>query len=132
MAFSYCADHNPTPPYNREPLKKGESCETCKRIKIEGKIAKKTISVLLAQGFELAVFDCEEITVPRCRDATKLYDAMFTTDDDRLFVYKPGEEGRFGWVWFVYGNSGWDVISDYTTNLEEALKPVNEYAEKCI
>jgi hypothetical protein len=27
------------------------------------------------------------------------------------------------------GNNGWDVISDYTVNLEKVLKPINEYAD---
>jgi hypothetical protein len=55
------------------------------------------------------------------------------TDDDRLFVYKvDGPKGRrdwFGWVFFVYGNDGYDVISDYTTNLESSLTATNKLAE---
>lgn len=34
---------------------------------------------------------------------------------ERLYVFKPGEKKPFAWVYFVYGNDGWDVISDYTT-----------------
>jgi len=32
-------------------------------------------------------------------------------------------------VYFVLGNSGWDVISDYTTNLEALLAGANALAE---
>jgi len=35
-----------------------------------------------------------------------------------------------GWVYFVYGNDGWDVVSDYTTNLEAVLKGSGELAER--
>ena len=52
------------------------------------------------------------------------------TDDDYLFVYKAGQSERFGWVRFVYGNDGYDVISDYTINLEKTLKGVNVFAER--
>lgn len=38
-------------------------------------------------------------------------------------------ERPIGWVRFVYGNDGHDVISDYTTNLESVLEPINAYAE---
>jgi hypothetical protein len=130
MSFGPCADHNPAPPYNRTPRRKGEACATCKRIEIEGKIAHKAVNVLLAKGYELSVHDSEEFTVKRSRDAAEIKAAMFTSDDDRLFAYRPGDEDRFGWVWFVYGNSGPDVICDYTVSLTDDLKEVNDYAER--
>jgi len=130
MSFTPCADHNPLPPYNRTPRAKGERCETCKRIAIEGKIARRVIKDALKAGYELSVYDSGEITLVRSTDAAAIEEAMFTTDDDRLFFYKPGVEARQGWVWFVYGNSGWDVITDYTTNLEEVLAGANDLAEK--
>ena len=33
-----------------------------------------------------------------------------------------------GWVWLVYGNSGWDVVCDYTTSLDALMQPVLDYA----
>jgi hypothetical protein len=35
-----------------------------------------------------------------------------------------------GWVLFIYGNDGWDVISDYTCNLEPIMGPANELSEQ--
>jgi len=29
-----------------------------------------------------------------------------------------------------YGNDGWDVISDYTTNLEDTLAPLNKWCQE--
>lgn len=34
------------------------------------------------------------------------------------------------WVKFVWSNDPGDCISDYTTNLEEAMKPISDVAEK--
>ncbi len=103
-----------------------------RRIAIERRIVKKTIDDLLAAGFELAVHDGEEWH-ERTTDRAKLIDAIMNTDEDRLFVYRAdGPKGRrdwFGWVFFVYGNDGWDVMSDYTVNLEDTLKPVNALAD---
>jgi hypothetical protein len=64
----------------------------------------------------------------------------FAGDDCHIFVHaSEGEiliENRInsiGWVYCVFGNDGWDVISDYTTNLDdlglmkEAEKISNDY-----
>ncbi len=75
--------------------------------------------------------------------------ACMAADEDRLYVYRPRVEGDkpmlekrwnssgsteqwtfLGWVLFVYGNDGFNVVSDYTTNLEAVLKPANALAEK--
>jgi hypothetical protein len=97
------------------------------RVSIERRIVKRTVADLLAAGFELAVYD-GEVLHKRTTDAAKLHKDLLETDEDYLFVYKAGEKERFGYVYFVYGNDGYDVISDYTVNLEDALKGVNEFA----
>jgi len=96
---------------------------------LEKQVMKQCIADLLDAGFQVSVNDGEETTLKRSTDAEAIFAAMRTTDDDYLFVYKPdapgdgsGEKGCFGWVRFIYGNSGWDVINDYSTNLEQALK----------
>jgi hypothetical protein len=98
------------------------------RIKLEQRIVKLTVDTLLRAGFVLSVFDGEEETAIT-KDKKTLIDALMETDDDYIFVYQDGEKARFGWVRFVYGNDGWDVISDYTTNLDEVLSGVLAYAE---
>ena len=103
------------------------------RNRIEEQIVERCIADLLAAGYSLGVHDGEEITIHHSTNAAAVRKAMFTTDEDRLFVYlKTGPQGKrdwFGWVFFVYGNDGWDVISDNTCNLEDALKGVTDYAE---
>jgi len=100
------------------------------RIELEAKIFRKACKALIEAGYELRLYDGEEITTPKTKDVKVMMDAQATTDEDCIFVYNPGEKERIGWVIFTYGNDGYDVISDYTTNLEDVLKPVNDYAEK--
>lgn len=98
------------------------------RIKLETEIVTKAIDCLLKAGYALRVNDGEVTTTPRTTDRDVLLKAIQTTDEDYLYVYKSvAAEPKIGWVRLTYGNDGWDVISDYTTNLEEALKPVNDY-----
>lgn len=59
-------------------------------------------------------------------DGLKL--ALFNRDDAMLNVYQV--RGSFkGWIKLVFGNDGWDLISDYSANLEEFLVPVEKVAK---
>ncbi|MBV8895506.1 MAG: hypothetical protein JO051_03265 [Acidobacteriaceae bacterium] len=100
-----------------------------KRIGTEEKIARRCTDALLRAGYLLGVNDGEETTIERSSDANAIFHAMFTTDEDYILVYRKGEQEHFGWVRFIYGNDGWDVISDYSTNLEPVMHGVLEYAE---
>lgn len=98
------------------------------RQRIERQIARQTAKDLIAAGYRVAVFDGEEIALTASTDVRAIMAAMFSTDEDYLIAMTPGEDGkmkRAGWVRFIYGNSGWDVINDYTTNLEAALAETN-------
>jgi hypothetical protein len=90
------------------------------RREIEIKIIKATVKALLKAGFTLSVFDGEEDFLIEenhgSADTKAIYAALYETDEDYLNAWKDGE--RFGWVRFIYGNDGWDVINDYTVNLE--------------
>ena len=110
------------------------------RIAVETRIAKKLVSDLVDAGFELSVaieptdsVDPRDNEIWRSTDKAAIGKAMMAGDEDWIKVFKPSDKKKdlpFGWVRMVYGNDGWDVISDYTTNLEPQLKAVNEFAEK--
>lgn len=97
---------------------------------IEKLIFKSVVNAALHQGYAISLNDGEETTVRRSRDPKELLDAAFSTDEDYLFLHEGDEKARYGWIHFVYGNDGTDVISDYTTNLDELLDPINKRIEK--
>jgi hypothetical protein len=97
------------------------------RIGIERKIVLRLIDDLLAAGCELSVYDGEE-QYPWTTDRAAVIDAIMNTDEDALNVRRLSD-GLSGWVHLVYGNDGWDVICDYTLNIEPLLAGVNAYAE---
>jgi hypothetical protein len=99
-----------------------------KRIAVERRIVLALIDRALDEGYELSVYDGDHAYLwTRDRDAV-IADIM-ETDDDYLRVRKRANDGTLGWVRLVYGNDGWDVICDYTTNLEALLAPVLALAE---
>lgn len=54
---------------------------------------------------------------------------MFHTDDERLLIGGIGNNPE-GWAYLVYGNDGYDVISDYTVNLEYLMIEPNRVSNK--
>ena len=51
---------------------------------------------------------------------------MFTTDED-VVNFTGGH-----WVYFVYGNSGWDVISDHNDSCSDIMAPIMENIVDCL
>lgn len=99
-----------------------------KRIKEEKQIMRHCIKELLSHGFKLSVFDGEETVISKSSDRKKIFESMYSTDEDVLKVWKDGI--KIGMVYFVYGNESHEVINDYSTKLEEYLTSTTAYAEK--
>ena len=94
------------------------------RIVIERKIVTALVDHALAEGYEMSVDDGDN-QHPWTRDRAEVIDAIMEADEDRLYLRK---DGRTAWVFFVYGNDGWDVICDYNVSLEALLAPINKLA----
>ncbi len=120
-------------PYRRLSGHEAFDRAVLRRCRVEERIARATVRALLAAGYEVSVFNGEEET-KRSGEFAEVAGALFETDEDWLRVHEVvlpslGGSRRVGWVRFVYGNDGWDVICDYTVNLEAVLAPVNAMAE---
>lgn len=105
------------------------------RIDIEKQIFAKVVDSLLAAGFELRLYDGEAFCTTHCTDRQIIIDASMSTDDDLLCVYNhiydtSHKRERHGWVQFIYGNDGYDVIHDYTTNIEDQIRPAMDLADE--
>lgn len=95
---------------------RGSHCE------IERQVLVPLVEDILAAGYAIAVWDGDNFAIKASRDEETIFAAMASTDEDRLYLYEPGKDGaRLGWIYLVYGNSGWDVVSDYTTNIPESV-----------
>lgn len=90
-------------------------------------IAQRLIRDLLAAGFTISVNDGEVTTVENSTDPKVIFEAMGSTDADRLYAYKKPMKG---WVYFVYGNEPGYAINDYTTNLEPWMAGVQALGDR--
>jgi hypothetical protein len=99
------------------------------RQNIEKRIVLSLIDELLAQGFFLSVYDGEETSKPS-RDKEAIVKAIMETDEDYLYAHRSEKKEWFGWIRLVYGNDGYDVMSDATVNMDalipKTLAIVNE------
>lgn len=100
-------------------------------VNVEDQIIKATIKALLAKGYLLSVNDGEEVTVSRSYNADALFEAMKTTGQDFLYAHM-ADEGHliYGWVRFIYGNLGTEVINDYTVNLEPVMAEISAMIDR--
>lgn len=114
--------HPPLP-----PLSSYRAIGLRNRIDIERKICRRAIRELRKAGYTLRIHSGDDWETTTAAPENKLMRAMFNLDEAWLIAFKDGRQ--CGWVRLVFGNDGWDVISDYSMNLEEALKPVNDYAD---
>lgn len=110
--------------------------DLAKRITTEGRICSKLIKHGLASGYSISVFDSEEWSVTKSTSYTEIMEVMFCTDSD-VVVFYDAEGNRIGNVALIYGNDGYDVISDWSAPNDAALeafsdwlKPVTDYADK--
>ncbi|HCN5947580.1 TPA: hypothetical protein N6Z09_004296 [Escherichia coli] len=99
------------------------------RQSIEHRIVEKAARCLIAAGYSVEVFDGEETAQAATTDMKLIKAALYSTDEDYLMAFDTTGK-RIGWVRMIYGNDGWDVMADYTTNLEDVLTDANKLADK--
>jgi hypothetical protein len=100
------------------------------RQNLERRIAKAFIADMLAAGLIISVCDGEAFPLKNSSDPKAIIGAMFSTDEDVLHVKDPTSNKNLGWAQFIYGNGGYDVIADYTVNLEPYMIKTNAAIEK--
>ena len=106
--------------------------EVVKRQKIEKAIVRRIVRDALKAGYTLNISNGGDgYELPAPTDKYKVAnDTLFATDEEHLYFFKEGK--RVGWVFFVYGNSGYDVVCDNTDKPEinDILKGCEEVAAR--
>ncbi len=109
------------------------------RFEIEWRIVERVIIDLIAAGFALAINHEEEDAIEIVHDLRSM-EEMFACDEDYLYARKRlgGDtikaqdtiQNCYGWVRFVYGNEGWDVVCDYSTRLEAYMQGAQRISDE--
>lgn len=101
---------------------------------IERKIAAKVVEDILAAGYSITIayHDSNSDTIVQSTDAAAIVAELNQCDVEYLLVHEAGSN-RFehlGWVEFVYGNSGYDLIAENTNSLEWLLAGAEALADR--
>jgi hypothetical protein len=111
------------------------------RMLLERAVIRRAATDLIAAGFHLRVFygnengDSSDYGCLHTQHLPNVMCAIQACDEEWLNVYKPnpnkpGALMLVGQIALVYGNDGYDVISDYHTKLEPYLKGANDLADQ--
>lgn len=84
------------------------------RQRIERQIVRQIVKDAIASNYSVSVYDGEEWTLKCSSDLREIMRAVMTTDEDVLRIR--AAENIIGSIDLIYGNDGWDVISDHTAN----------------
>lgn len=85
--------------------------------KLEEIIVRSCVHELLEHGFLLSVdHGGDDYEINRSSDGEAVFAKLMKQPEERLMAIE--NDNIFGWIHFVYGNSGYDVICDMTVSLE--------------
>jgi hypothetical protein len=111
------------------------------RQEVERKVVGQLVRDILKAGYRLAVslergYDVDEMLIGST-DYKAIMDAAFAGDEAHIFIQPTDgptlENGQVisdGRVYLVFGNDGYDVISDYTVNLEPLMAGANNVSDR--
>lgn len=89
--------------------------EGARRMELERRMASALVKECLRRGFSLTVNNGEDSTVVKSTSYRAVMDALWQTDEEYLMLHDATGK-KHGWFFLVYGNDGWDLISDYSMN----------------
>src|SRR5438093_779989 len=102
--------------------------EVVKRRKMERAVCSALVKAGLEAGYGIGVYNGEETVIRNSTSYKAIMAELFSVDEESLLFWKDGKKA--GHVFLVYGNDGWDVICDYTTNLEHIMERPNRVSDR--
>ena len=99
------------------------------RQKIERRIVRSILTKAKKEGYTRFIYNGEEtIKLSPLTSIKAMLELCFSVDEEHIILKKDGR--KFESIFLVYGNSGHDVITDYSTSLEKFMSPIEEMCEK--
>lgn len=104
--------------------------EIAHRQQIERTIVDTIVREAIRKGYSISGFDGEDDIFQRLTNVDEIMKNVMHVDEETLIFHRP--DGTYaGFVFLVYGNDGWDAISDHTASeeMEDILWAAIRYAE---
>ena len=92
--------------------------------RIDREIATKLVDGLLAGGYTITCDLLEdEPEFERSTDREGILDYLWQVETAQLAVHKGKKRG---WLSLIFGENGWDLVADYSVDLERIVDPICE------
>jgi hypothetical protein len=92
--------------------------------RIDREIATKLIDALLADAYTITCDLCDrEPEFKRSTDRDGILNYMWEVEMVEMWVHKGKKRG---WLRLIFDENGWDLVQDYTVNLEHIVDPITE------
>lgn len=106
---------------------------TAQRMKMEARIIRHLVKEAKRLGHTVSVCDGEEWAVKRSQNAKEIVKAAMSVDEARLRI-RNHEGDKLCDAFLVFGNDGYDVISDWAyndadTEAQEFMALIDAYTE---
>ena len=101
-----------------------------RRQAIESQIVRAILTKAKKSGFEILLNNGDEIIpLNPFKTVTRMLAECKSVDEESITLIDPAN-GKRRSIHLVYGNTGFDVICDYNTNLHDWLADINNMAER--
>jgi hypothetical protein len=89
---------------------------------LDRKIATELVDRLLSDGYAITccIGDRHPV-IERTKDRTAILEFLFDVDMAQLLVHLAGETS---WLELIFDEQGWDVVADYSSDLEELVETI--------
>ena len=107
-----------------------------RRVRMEQKMVRALVDACLDRNFLISVNDGDSYVVSSSADRPTIRAALFSMDEDFLLIRDPVTRDNLGWFSLIYGNDGWDVVSNYSDNdicneiWNSILRPLSDKLEE--
>ena len=105
-----------------------------RRMRMEKKMASGLIKACLRRGYFVTIDNGEDKPIVQSKNYRKIMNQLWQTDEEHVLIYD--SVGKYlGWFFLVYGNDGWDLISDFSDNAacaaiwDEDMQPLADRVE---
>ena len=88
---------------------------------VEKAITKRIVKLALNEGYLVGASADDIADCDPCQDLEKILKACFSYDCVDLSLAATSQDMQAGWISLNYFNDGLDIISDYSTGLEDFI-----------
>jgi hypothetical protein len=109
--------------------------DLAKRMRQEKRMASALVRACIDRGFYVSVHNGEDWAIRKSREYQKIMGELWQTDEEHLYIHDADSKLK-GSFFLVYGNSGAELIADYTDNeacnaiWNEVIRPLADRMEE--